>query len=178
MSVLAQLVTLFDEGKTAEMETLVKTLPKVEKFDLRNKNGTFGKAKLKAALKTAAGSAAVPEIYQDEYAALKAYAEKSAEKDTVDKELKEARNALDDKVETKYSELSIEEIKHLLFDLKWMEKLETDICDEVEQVLNALSSRVLLIAKRYEHTLGEIEDRTTKSKAAVMAALERMGDKW
>lgn len=100
MSVLAQLVTLFDEGKTAEMETLVKTLPKVEKFDLRNKNGTFGKAKLKAALKTAAGSAAVPEIYQDEYAALKAYAEKSAEKDTVDKELKEARNALDDKVET------------------------------------------------------------------------------
>lgn len=178
MSVLAQLVTLFDEGKTAEMETLVKTLPKVEKFDLRNKNGTFGKAKLKAALKTAAGSAAVPEIYQDEYAALKAYAEKSAEKDTVDKELKEARNALDDKVETKYSELSIEEIKHLLFDLKWMEKLETDICDEVEQVLNALSSRVLLIAKRYEHTLGEIEDRTTKSKAAVMAALERMGYKW
>ena len=141
MSVLAQLVTLFDEGKTAEMETLVKTLPKVEKFDLRNKNGTFGKAKLKAALKTAAGSAAVPEIYQDEYAALKAYAEKSAEKDIVDKELKEARNALDDKVETKYSELSIEEIKHLLFDLKWMEKLETDICDEVEQVLNALSSK-------------------------------------
>ena len=168
MSVLAQLVTLFDEGKTAEMETLVKTLPKVEKFDLRNKNGTFGKAKLKAALKTAAGSAAVPEIYQDEYAALKAYAEKSAEKDTVDKELKEARNALDDKVETKYSELSIEEIKHLLFDLKWMEKLETDICDEVEQVLNALSSRVLLIAKRYEHTLGEIESETeVKTKAGI-----------
>lgn len=177
MNVLEQMVTLFDEGKTAEMETLVKTLPKVEEFDLRNKNGTFGKAKLKAALKTAAESAVVPEIYQDEYAALKAYAEKSAEKDTVDKELKEARNALDDKVEAKYSELSIEEIKHLLFDLKWMAKLETDICDEVEQVLNALSSRVLLIAKRYEHTLGEIEDRTTKSRAAVMAALERMGYK-
>ena len=33
-----------------------------------------------------------------------------------------------------------------------------------------MSSRVLLIAKRYEHTLGEIEDRTTKSKAAVMAS--------
>lgn len=62
------------------METLVKTLPKVEKFDLRNKNGTFGKAKLKAALKTAAGSAAVPEIYQDEYAALKAYAENQQKK--------------------------------------------------------------------------------------------------
>lgn len=178
MSVLAQLVTLFDEGKTAEMEELVKTLPKVEEFDLRNKNGTFGKAKLKAALKTVAESAAVPGIYQDEYVALTAYAEKSAEKDTVDKELKEARSALNDKVEAKYSELSIEEIKHLLFDLKWMAKLEADICDEVEQVLNSLSSKVLLIAKRYEHTLGEIEDRTTKSRATVMAALERMGYKW
>lgn len=178
MSVLTQLVTLFDEGKTAEMETLVMTLPKIEEFELRNKNGTFGKAKLKAALKAAAESAVVPEIYQDEYAVLTAYAEKAAEKDTIDKELKEARNALDDKVEAKYSELSIEEIKHLLFDLKWMAKLEADICDEVEQVLNTLSSRVLLIAKRYEHTLGEIEDRTTKSKVAVMAALERMGYKW
>ena len=85
---------------------------------------------------------------------------------------------MDDKVEAKYSELSIEEIKHLLFDLKWMAKLEADICDEVEQVLNSLSSKVLLIAKRYEHTLGEIEDRTTKSRATVMAALERMGYKW
>lgn len=53
-----------------------------------------------------------------------------------------------------------------------------NIHDEFEQVLNSLSSKVLLIAKRYEHTLGEIEDRTAKSRAAVMAALERMGYKW
>lgn len=178
VSVLTQLGTLFENGQTDEMEALIKTLPEVEAFGLRNKNGTFGKAKLKAALKTAAESAVVPEIYQDEYAALTAYAEKSAEKDSVDKELKEARIVLDDKVESKYSELSIEEIKHLLFDLKWMAKLETDICDEVEQVLNSLSSKVLLIAKRYEHTLGEIEERAAKSRAAVMAALERMGYKW
>ena len=62
--------------------------------------------------------------------------------------------------------------------LEWMAKLEADICDEIEQVLNGLSSKVLLIAKRYEHTLGEIEDRTAKSRAAVVAALERMGYKW
>ena len=67
---------------------------------------------------------------------------------------------------------------YLLFDMKWMAKLEADIHDEFEQVLNSLSSKVLLIAKRYEHTLGEIEDRTAKSRAAVMVALERMGYKW
>ncbi len=178
MDAMTRLVALFDEGKTNEMETLIREVPELAEFDIRNKNGTFGKAKLKAALKAAGESAVVPEIYKDEYEALTAYAAKSAEKDKADKECKEARKALDEKVEAKYSELTVDEIKHLLFDMKWMAKLEADIRDEIEQVLNSLSSKVLLIAKRYEHTLGEIEDRTAKSRAAVVAALERMGYKW
>lgn len=178
MDAMTRLVALFDEGKTNEMETLIREMLELAEFDIRNKNGTFGKAKLKAALKAAADSAVVPEIYKDEYDALTAYAAKSAEKDEADKAWKEARKALDDEVEAKYGELTVDEIKHLLFDMKWMAKLETDIHDEFEQVLNSLSSKVLLIAKRYEHTLGEIEDRTAKSRAAVMAALERMGYKW
>ena len=178
MDAMTQLVALFDEGKTDEMETLIREVPELAEFDIRNKNGTFGKAKLKAALKAAAGSAVVPEIYKDEYDALTAYAAKSAEKDEADKAWKEARKALDDEVEAKYGELTVDEIKHLLFDMKWMAKLEADIHDEFEHVLNSLSSKVLLIAKRYEHTLGEIEGRTAKSRAAVMAALERMGYKW
>lgn len=178
MDAMTRLVALFDEGKTDEMETLIREMPELAEFDIRNKNGTFGKAKLKAALKAAADFAVVPEIYKDEYEALTAYASKSAEKDEADKAWKEARKALDDEIEAKYSELTVDEIKHLLFDMKWMAKLEADIHDEFEQVLNSLSSKVLLIAKRYEHTLEEIEDRTAKSRAAVVAALERMGYKW
>lgn len=178
MDAMTRLVALFDEGKTDEMETLICEMPELGEFDIRNKNGTFGKAKLKAAFKVAADSAVVPDIYKDEYDALTAYAAKSAEKDEADKAWQEARKALDDKVEAKYGELTVDEIKHLLFDKKWMAKLEADIRDEIEQVLNSLSSKVLLIAKRYEHTLGEIEDRTAKSRAAVVAALERMGYKW
>ena len=178
MDTMTSLVALFDEGKTDEMESLIREMPKLAEFDIRNKNGTFGKAKLKAALKAAADSAVVPEIYKDEYDALTAYAAKSAEKDEADKAWKEARKALDDEVEAKYGELTVDQIKHLLFDMKWMGKLSADIHDEFEQVLNSLSSKVFLIAKRYEHTLGEIEDRTAKSRAAVVAALERMGYKW
>lgn len=178
MDAMMRLVSLFDEGKTDEMEALIREVPELAEFDIRNKNGTFRKAKLKAALKAAADSAVMPEIYKDEYDVLTAYAAKSAEKDEADKAWKEARKALDDKVEVKYGELTMDEIKHLLFDMKWMAKLEADIRDEIEQVLNSLSSKVLLIAKRYEHTLGEIEDRTAKSRAAVVAALERMGYKW
>ena len=175
---ITRLITLFDEGNTDEMESLIRKVPKLADFDIRNKNGTFGKAKLKTVLKIAANTAVVPEIYRDEYDALISYAAKSAEKEEADKAWKEARKALDNKVETKYSELTVDEIKHLLFDIKWMAKLESDIRDEIEQVLNSLSSKVLLIAKRYEHTLGEIENRTAKSRAAVVAALERMGYKW
>lgn len=178
MDAITQLVALFDEGKTSEMEALIREVPELGEFDIRNKNGTFGKAKLKAALKVAAETAVVPEIYADEYAALTLYSQKYAEMDTVDKAYKAARKALDEKLVTKYAELTDEEIKHLLFDMKWMAKLSSDVCDEIEQVLNTLSSKVLLIAKRYEHTLGEIEDRTAKSRAAVVSALERMGYKW
>lgn len=178
MDAMTQLYALFEEGKTAEMEALIREMPELAEFDIRNKNGTFGKAKLKAALKQASETAVVPEIYADEYAALTAYVAKSAEKDAVDKEWKDARKVLDEKVLTKYCELTDEESKHLLFDLKWMHKLESDVRDEVEQVLNALCSRVLLIAKRYEHTLKEIEEKTSKSRTAVIAALERMGYKW
>ena len=178
MDTMTQLYALFEDGKTAEMEALIREVPEVAGFDIRNKNGTFGKTKLKAALKQASESAVVPEIYADEYVALTAYAAKSAEMDAVDKKWKDVRKALDEKVLAKYGELTDEEIKYLLFDLKWMAKLSVDIHEEIEQVLFALSSKVLLIAKRYEHTLGEIEEKTAKSRASVMAALERMGYKW
>lgn len=178
MDAMTKLVAFFDEGQTEEMETLLLEVPELAAFDIRNKNGSFGKAKLKAALKAAADTAVVPDIYKDEYDALTAYAAKSAEKDEVDKAWKVARKVLDEKVEAKYSELSVDEIKYLLFDMKWMAKLKTDVQNEIEQVLNELSGRVVLIAKRYEHTLGEIENRTAKSRAAVVAALERMGYTW
>lgn len=178
MDAMTKLVVLFKESETEEMEAIIREVPELTEFDIRSKNGTFGKAKLSAALKRAADSAVMPEIYKDEYNALLAYAEKSAEKDEADKAWKEARKSLDDKVLAKYEELTVDEIKHLLFDMKWMAKLEADVRDEIEQVLNTLSSKVLLIARRYEHTLKEIEDRATKSKEAVMTALERMGYIW
>lgn len=177
MDAMTKLVTLFDEGKTNEMEVLISKAPELAKFDIRNKNGTFGKAKLKAALKLAMDSAVVPEIYKEEYDALIAYQAKMIEKEETDKAIKEAQKALDDKVRAKYGELTVEEIKNLLFDMKWMAKLEADIKDEIEQVLNTMSSKVLLIAKRYEHTLGEIEEKVETSRKAVMVALERMGYK-
>lgn len=177
MSDITKLIELFDEGNTVEMEKIVKANSELKGYELRNKNGSFGKAKLKTALKEANDKAVIPEIYADEYNALLAYQVKMSEKEEAEKAVKEAQKALDDLVLAKYSKLSVDEIKHLLFDKKWMARLEGDITHGIDKVLNDLASRVVLIAKRYEHTLGEIEEKTAQTKVKVKSALERMGYK-
>ena len=175
---LAQIVDLFTAGITNEIAALLKQNPALAAYELQNKKGVFIKSKIAAALKDAQANAVLPEIYADEYAALCTYQDKLSVLDEANKQLKNLRKELDDMVEKKYGELTVDEIKHLLFDEKWMARLSSDIGNEVDQVLNALASKALLIAKRYEHTLKQIEDKTYASKTAVKAALERMGYKW
>ena len=178
METITTLISLFDEGKKEEMEAILSSTSVLEGYDIRNNNGALGKNKLKAALKLAVDTAELPGIYRDEYEALMNYSKKMAEKDGIEKLLKEARKDLDAKVQEKYATLTINEIKRLLFDLKWMSTIKLGITSEVDQVLDDLSTRVLLIARRYEHTLSEIEEKTAKSRISVEKALERMGFKW
>ena len=173
------LVSLLDSfGNTDEMEQIVLSAPSVENYGIRNRNGTFSKAKLKAALKQASGTAVLPESHRDEYNALIAYQGKLDEQDAVGKAIKAAQKELDELVLAKYEALTVVEIKHLLFDEKWMATLYRSVSDEIEQILSDYAARVILIAKRYEHTLSEIEDKTATARTEVMAALERMGYKW
>jgi len=176
--VLAQIAELFAAGKTDEVEALLKHNTALAAYELKNNKGAFIKSKIATALKNAQANAVLPEIYADEYAALIAYQDKLSLLDDANKKLKVLRKDLDDKVEKKYSELTVDEIKHLLFDKKWMARLSSDIGNEVDQVLNALASKALLIAKRYEHTLKQVEEKTSASRVVVKAALERMGYKW
>ena len=175
---ITKLLELFDLKDMSKMEELVSNNIELGSYELRNKNGSIGKAKLRAALKLANEKAIMPEPYVDEYNALLEYQSKIAEKDEIDNSIKEAQKQLDELVINKYGELSIDEIKHLLFEKKWMLKIEKDINEAIEQVLNNLASRVVLIAKRYEQTLSEIEEKTAQSKAKVKSALERMGYVW
>mgnify|MGYP001067530307 FL=1 len=133
---LTSLVSLFADGNTAKMEKIISEMPELEIYELRNKNGKFGKAKLQSAVKVASQEAKVPELFIDEYNALIKYHTKLAEKEAIDKEIKTARAKLDDLIVAKYAVLTDEEIKYLLFEKKWMAKLNQDVSDEVEQVLN------------------------------------------
>ena len=175
---ITKMLELFDLKDTDGMEEIIKANDELLSYELRNKNGSIGKGKLRAALKLANENAIMPELYAEEYSALLKYQSRLAEKEEVDKSIKETQKDLDELVINKYGELSIDEIKYLLFERKWMAKIENDINEAIDFVLNNLASKVELIAKRYEKTLGELEEKTAKSREKVKAALERMGYKW
>jgi type I restriction enzyme M protein len=175
---IIKLIELFDLKDTNGMEDIIKANDELLSYELRNKNGSIGKGKLKAALKLATENAIMPELYADEYAALLEYRSKLTEKEEIDKSIKYAQKELDELVIKKYGELSIDEIKYLLFEKKWMKKIEYDITEAIDLVLNNLALKMVLIARRYEQTLGEIERKTTQSREKVKTALERMGYTW
>ncbi len=178
IAVFQDLIRLFDEGASASIEAVLKDNPGIDDAPLRNKNGSFGKKKLKEALSEAVKNASVPENYRDEYDALVSYKTKLDTIEDISKAIKEKVKVLDALVVEKYGELTVEEIKDFLFFKKWMPAIQERICDVVNSGVHALSSQLLLIARRYEHTLSEIETNVAEARKASMTALERMGYAW
>ncbi len=178
VTALTTILEYMNNSDLSRAEKAAKAAPIVEEYDIRARNGSINKKKTAAALKTAHENSEIPDIYTDEYKALTDYRDRLNEYDTAGKAVKTARKELDEKVIAKYDMLTTNEIKHLLFDRKWLPKLSADINGEIERILNDYISRVIMIAKRYEHTLGEIEDKTAQSRDEVRKALERMGYKW
>ncbi|MDD2363221.1 MAG: N-6 DNA methylase [Eubacteriales bacterium] len=174
---LEELFILFAQNPE-KAEEFALTNDTFEQFELRNKNGKLGKAKIQNAIREAKSKAELPDKYLEEYEALLSYKERSDELDDLEKSIKEAEASLDEKVTVQYGELSVDEIKRLLFDEKWMVRLETDIASEMDLVFNEIVGRVMTISKRYEHTLDELEKSTQDSRNKVRLALERMGYKW
>jgi len=89
--------------------------------------------------------------------------------------IKEAEKELEKKVIDKYPTLTIEEIKKLVVDLKWMAELENRIMGEVDRLSQTLASRVKELAERYDETLPQIEKETETLTHKVEEHLNKMG---
>ena len=90
--------------------------------------------------------------------AAKIIREKDSKVKNLSQELKKLYKRLDETVLKIYSDLTMEEIKEILFNEKWMERLQQDINNEIESVLNLYISRLVMLAKRYARPLKEIEE--------------------
>lgn len=175
---LTKMIEVFDTKEQEQMEEIFKSSTSLANYELRNANGKFGKGKMNTGLKIAQESAKIPEVYKDEYELLISYKDLMDKKDEKNKIQKERVKDLDEKVVEKYGDLQLEEIKDLLFNKKWMARLQADIEDAIDQKINNLASRLVDISRRYESTLSELEEEADNSRLEVKKALERMGYSW
>lgn len=115
---------------------------------------------------------------EDELAMLQRYSKLLKEESSFNKKIKASNEILDKKIKAKYEELSIEEIKYFIVDLKWNKDIFEGIKDIYSAVSHNLANGIMVLAKRYETTLSECEDEVEEYEAKVKSHLERMGFCW
>jgi len=113
--------------------------------------------------------------FADELALLQKYTELLEKEADCKSKIKEAENKLEKKVIAKYPTLSLDEIKTLVVERKWMDELENRVMSEVERTSQTLAGRIKELAERYSETLPEIEIETKILTAKVDEHLAKMG---
>ncbi|MEX5869428.1 type I restriction-modification system subunit M [Providencia hangzhouensis] len=94
------------------------------------------------------------------------------------KALKEAQDALDLAVFKQYPKLSIDEIKTLIVDDKWLATLQSNIEAEIERVTQQLANRVKELEERYSEPLPDITKSVEELSEKVAGHLKAMGLEW
>ncbi|OFK31566.1 class I SAM-dependent DNA methyltransferase [Corynebacterium sp. HMSC064E08] len=178
LDVLNELIDTFTQKNMNRVDRLLEQHPDIAALNLYGKTGKPIKTKLKKARQELSRSAPVPEAYQDEYEALAGYRDRLDQVKALRKQAKAARDELDKKVIARYGTLTEDEIKHLLFDRKWMPHLQSEISSIFDQQVASHAARITDIARRYERTLPEIEAAVERSRASVTSSLESMGYTW
>lgn len=115
---------------------------------------------------------------REELSALQTYLSLMDAESNYKKALKQAEADLDEKLEKKYPQLTLEEIRHLLVEEKWLAAIYSGIDAIHEAVSHRLSARVTQLVERYEYTLKECEDEVDQYEVKVKSHLERMGFVW
>jgi type I restriction enzyme M protein len=138
--------------------------------DALNDKDKVTKATVTARLKLATDS--------DEKAALKQAKKLFDAEADAKKALKEAQDALDLAVFKHYPKLSIDEIKSLIVDDKWLATLESHIVAEIERVTQQLANRVKELEERYSEPLPALTQSVAYLSDKVAGHLKAMGLEW
>lgn len=97
---------------------------------------------------------------------------------TAKKAVKEAQEALDLAVFNQYSELSLDDIKILIVDDKWLATLQANIVSEIERVTQQMANRVKELEERYSAPLPTLTKSVDDLSDKVASHLTAMGLEW
>ncbi len=111
----------------------------------------------------------------EEFDLLKAYENLMAKETDLKAGIKKALAELEIKVIKQYPKLSIEEIKTIAVDKKWMASIETKIKTEMDAISHRLTERIKELAERYEIPLPDLTRRLSEVEAKVEEHLKKMG---
>ncbi|MDX1727476.1 MAG: type I restriction-modification system subunit M, partial [Pseudoalteromonas tetraodonis] len=94
------------------------------------------------------------------------------------KAVKEAIDALDLSVFNQYPKLTIDEIKTLIVDDKWLATLQANIIAEIERVTQQMANRVKQLEERYSTPLPTLSNSVDDLSDKVAGHLKAMGLEW
>ena len=143
-----------------------------------NENGKITKSSIEYRLSVIRTEESLPEDLQDDVNQLKMALELSNKISEYNKIVKELYQALDEKCRARYETLTDDEVLDLLVNRKWFDSIFSGISDLYAAISHHLTNRIVELAERYESTLPELSEDTTKYEAKVKSHLERMGFKW
>jgi type I restriction enzyme M protein len=114
----------------------------------------------------------------DELKMLKEYQKLMEQETEGNRKIKEVKAALEKMLLEKYKALTIDEIKTLIVEDKWLEQLEQHGQSEIQRVTQGLAMRITELAERYENTLPQLNTQVTELEQKVNYHLSKMGFTW
>jgi len=94
------------------------------------------------------------------------------------KDIKTQEKVLDDKTFERFGELTEKDVRQLVIDDKWLNRIQANIQSEIDAISQRLTSRIKELAERYANTLNELDEKTEALEVKVAAHLKTMGLVW
>jgi len=111
----------------------------------------------------------------DELAVLEKYFALFEKEADIKKAIKDAEKDLENKILAKYPTLSLDEVKTLVVERKWMDELSARVLGEVDRLSQTLAGRVKELAERYAEPMPEITKEVEALTKKVERHLSKMG---
>lgn len=117
-------------------------------------------------------------VFKDELDILNEYLKLSDKISKIDKKMKQIKSELDKKIIKKYEELTIDEIKDITINDKWLSVLTDNLEEILDGISQSLTGRITELAERYESPMPELEKEVKELESKVEEHLKRMGFVW
>lgn len=114
----------------------------------------------------------------EEYDKLQEYKQLMEDETKSKTDIKNASAELEKLIIKKYPTLTIDEIKSIVVDKKWLQSIEQRIRTELDDISHRLAARIKELAERYEIPLPKLNNEVNELALKVELHLKQMGMKW